>query len=179
MAHPGPAQVTNVYYRDYFADASKDVFNGDYTNILAPYAVPAANAALPNAVRQLAFNSRAQNIPTAFILQHNDDDLIHVYIQLDRFHPRAGLPVTAWDDRSFIAKGELHHNSHIMVGFRDDYFGRSNNVHAPTAATINAAYAADVNTIMVGPYNAADAGVEVLRARLTCFVPPPPTCHSS
>ena len=68
MAHPGPAQVTNVYYRDYFADASKDVFNGDYTNILAPYAVPAANAALPNAVRQLAFNSRAQNIPTAFIL---------------------------------------------------------------------------------------------------------------
>ena len=172
MAQPGPAQVTNVYYRDYFADASKDVFNGEYTNILAPYAVPAANAVLPNEVRQLAFNAKAQNIPTAFILLHNDDNLIHIYIQLDRFHPRAGLPATPWDDRSFIAKGELHHNSHIMVNFRDDYFGRSNAVYAPNAATINAAYAANANAIALGPYAAGDAGVDILRAQMTCFVPP-------
>ena len=172
MAQPGPAQATTVFYRDYFADGSKDVFNGDYTNILEPYAVPAANAMPPNEVRQLAFNCRHQNIPTAFILHHNDDQRIHVYIQLDRFHRRAGLPATAWDDSSFIAKGELHHNSHIMVNFRDDYFVRCGNVHAPTDATINAAYAADANANMLGPYNANDAGVTVLRARHTCFVPP-------
>ena len=44
MAQPGPAPPNNVYYRDYFADASKDIFNGDYTKVLRPYAVPAANA---------------------------------------------------------------------------------------------------------------------------------------
>ena len=172
MAQAGPVQTTTVYYRDFFADGSKDVFNGDYTEILTPYAVPVANAVPPTEVRQLAFNCRAQNIPTAFLLQHNDDNKLHIYLQLDRFHRRAGLPTTPWDDQSYIGKGELHHNSHIMVNFRDDLFGRTNNVHSPTAATINAAYAADNNANLLGPFNANDAGVDVIRARYTCFVPP-------
>lgn len=169
---PGPVQATTVYYRDYFSDNSKDVFNGDYTSILEPYAVPTANAMPAAEVRQLAFNCRAQDIPTAFLLQHNDDSKLHIYIQLDRFHPRAGLPATNWDSRSFIAKGELHHNSHIMVEFRDDYFNQTNIIRAPNVATINAAYAANVASNLLGPYTANDAGVDTIRARRSCFVPP-------
>ena len=173
MNPAGPVQANTVYYRDYFADASKDVFNGDYTNILEPYAVPVANAVPAGDVRALAFNCHSQNIPTAFLLMHNDDLRLHVYIQLDRFHQRAGLPATPWDDSTFIGKGELHHNSHIMVRFRDEYFNRCNNTLVPDIATINAAYAADPNANILGPFNANDAGVLATRARRTCFVPPP------
>jgi len=36
----GPVRPTLVHYRDYFTDASNDVFNGRYTEALAPYNIP-------------------------------------------------------------------------------------------------------------------------------------------
>jgi hypothetical protein len=171
---PDPAQVTTVHYRDYFADASKDVYNGEYTALLAPYSVPAANAMLPAEVRNLAVNCRAQNIPTAFVLLHNDDNLLHTYVQLDKFHTRAGLPHTPWDERMFIAKGDLHHNNHVTVEFVNQYFNQTNNIAVPSPAMIDTAYAAGADANLLGPYNAvADAGVESIRVRRTCIIPMP------
>ena len=169
---PGPAQATTVYYRDFFADAANDVFDGDYESILEPYAVPLADAMDPAAVRNLAFNCRPQNIPTAFLLQHNDDNKLHIYIQLDRFHPRAGLPATPWDNESFIGKGELHHNLHIMVTFRNDYFNQTPTIYAPSTAMINTALPGNADAEFCGPFVAADAGIDTIRVRRTCFVPP-------
>ena len=105
----GPAQI---YYRDFFADATNDPFNGNYANALAPYNVPAVNTMPAADVRTLAVNCRSQNVPTAFPLQHNDGKQLYIYIQLDKFHPRFGLPATPYDNRIYIAKGELHHNHH-------------------------------------------------------------------
>ena len=169
---PTPGSAPLVYYRDYFSDASNDPFNGDYTAVLAPYGVPAADAMAPADLRNLAFNSRSQNVPTAFLLQHDDDGLLHIYLQLDRFNSRMGLPPTAWDNRNFIGKGDLHHNNHITVEWQNDYFNQSNQIRVPSTEVIDGAYAADANANILGPYVVADAGTEVIRVRRTCYVPP-------
>ena len=172
---PGPAQAPIALYRDYFADASHDVFNGSYEAVLEPYAIPTLGEAhTPAAVRTLAQNCRTQNIPTAFLLLHNDDNLLHVYLQLEKFHPRAGMPATRWDNRMFICKGELHHNSHVAVEFREDYFNQiPANVPVPNPEMIDAGYATDPTANLLGPNDLRNDGIENLRVRRTCFVPAP------
>ena len=177
MANPAPPAINPppnppVLYRDFFSDAANDPFNGNYTDCLAPYAVPAVGALAANVVRTLATTCRSQNVPTAYILQHDNDLALHIYVQLDKFHFRMGLPATPWDDGLFIGKGELHHNQQIMVEFRNDYFNQTNQVLVPTAAVIDNALAADADATSVGPYNNEDAGTEPLRVRRTCYVPP-------
>ena len=172
---PGPAQAPTVFYRDYFADAAHDVFNGAYEAVLEPYGIPGVgDAHTPAAVRTLAQNCRTQNIPTAFLLLHNDDNLIHVYLQLEKFHPRAGMPATRWDDRMFISKGELHHNSQVTVEFREDYFNQiAANVAVPSPEMIDAGYAVDPAANLLGPNDIRNDGITNLRVRRTCFVPAP------
>ena len=172
---PGPAQAPTAFYRDYFADATNDVFQGNYESILEPYGIPVVgDAATPAAVCTLAQNCKAQNIPTTFLLLHNDDNLLHIYIQLDKFHPCVGMTATRWDDRMFICKGELHHNSHVTVEFRKDYFNQiAANVPVPSPEMIDAGYAVDPTTNLLGPNNICNCGIENLHVRQTCFVPAP------
>jgi hypothetical protein len=40
---------------------------------------------VPEQIRTLVIGARAQCVPTAFLLMH--DDLLHVYFQADKFHP--------------------------------------------------------------------------------------------
>ena len=95
MAAPGPPAgaaappivptptPTTVYYRDFFADTANNPFNGSYANALQPYLVSAGLVPSPQQTRSIVANARTQNVPTAFILQHEDDKKLHVYLQLD------------------------------------------------------------------------------------------------
>ena len=65
-------------------------------------------------------------MPTAFPLQHDTDNKIHLYLQLDRIIPRMGLAATGWEDRTFLGKGELYHNSQIIVEFINPYWNCTN-----------------------------------------------------
>jgi hypothetical protein len=169
----GPVQAGNVYYRDFFADAANDPFNGEYTNALIPYAVPAYMAVPPAEVAALAISCRSQRVPTAFLLLHNDDKLLHIYIQLEKFEPRFGFPASPLDNRLFIGKGELHHNNHQLVEWDAQYFHRTANICIPFADIIDTAVAANADpNLLVGPYTAEDANTETIRVRNTCYVPP-------
>jgi len=51
-----PPSAFEALYMNYFADATHDVFNGDYFSAMAPYDVPLqgnANALLPDQVKTL------------------------------------------------------------------------------------------------------------------------------
>jgi hypothetical protein len=169
---PGPVQENLVSYQNYFADAQNDPFNGDYTQALLPYAVPAANAMTPAAVNTLAINCRNQNVPTAFVLLHSDDLKLHLYLQLDKFDARFGFPASPFDDRLFIGKGELHHNHHQLVEWQVQYFHQTNNIRVPSHAFIDNALAGDNDIEFLGPYQDADADTETIRVRNTCYIPP-------
>ena len=167
----GPAQAPTALYRDYFADPANDVFNGEYADVLLPYAIP-GTAHTPAEVRTLACNCPNQNVPTAFLLLHSDDVKLHAYVQLDRFDPRMGLPATQWDNRMFVAKGELHHNNQILVEWSRDYFSQSGNVRVPSSQLIETSYANDAAAVLLGPYQPNDADTEIIVTRRTCFIPP-------
>lgn len=173
-APPGPAQPAQVYYRDYFANVGNDVFGGNYVDVLAPYNIPAAVAPAhtPAQCRQLAFHAQGQGVPTAFLLQHDTDNRLHLYLQLDRTTPCMGMVATSWENRTFLGKEELHHNSHLMVKFDNDYWQRSNAFFSTDDAAIDNALTADPNAETVGLFTAADAGAAQYRTRSTCFVPP-------
>ena len=93
---PAPG-VTFQSYHDYFAQPEHNPFNGDYTEVLAPYRIPLANQDVPTPamVQTLSLNCASQNVPTAFLLQHNNG-LLHVYLHLAKFHTRMGLPAMQW-----------------------------------------------------------------------------------
>ena len=89
-----PVVPPTVAYRDFFNDPSKDPYVGNYAAVLGNYAV-GPNPATPGDLRTLVANSRLQNNPNAFLLQHSDDQKLHVYLQLERFEPRwAALPLS-------------------------------------------------------------------------------------
>ena len=171
----GPtAPAPQVYYRTFFSDASNDPFNGSYANVLSHYGGAGITNTSPAALRQLVSNARLQRVPTAFLLQHEVDKSLHVYVQLERFETRMGLPATPWDNLMFASKGELRHNHHQTIIFHSDNFLATGRTRVATADAIDAALAADANPdIRLGPYADGDAGTEVIRTRHTCFVPAP------
>ena len=46
-------------------------------------------------------------------------------------------------------------------------------VYVPSAAYINTSLSGDANLMLLGPYEAGDVGVEIIRCRKTVYVPAP------
>jgi hypothetical protein len=66
-----PSAAFQALYSTFFADASHDVFNGDYAAAMSPYNVPLqgnVNLLSPEQVKTLVIGARAQRVPTAFLL---------------------------------------------------------------------------------------------------------------
>jgi hypothetical protein len=182
MSHPtatmpgitGPAQPVLCYYRDYFGNPSNDPFDGAYTQVLHPYAVPLANQNIltPAQVQTLALSGQTQNVPSAFLLQLADGNL-HIFLQLAKFEARMGLPATPWDGQLFAQKGELFHNQSQLVMWDTSLFHQA---AAPllvgTPAAIDNAFAGDGTASNLGPHAPGDPDTELIRYRRTCYVPP-------
>ena len=66
-------------------------------------------------VTTLAVSCQLQRVPMAFLLLHDDDNLLHIYLQLEKFEPRFWFPASSLDNRMSIEKGELHYNNHQLV----------------------------------------------------------------
>eukprot|EP00557_Chaetoceros_sp_GSL56_P008886 CAMPEP_0176505492 /NCGR_PEP_ID=MMETSP0200_2-20121128/16527_1 /TAXON_ID=947934 /ORGANISM="Chaetoceros sp., Strain GSL56" /LENGTH=660 /DNA_ID=CAMNT_0017905057 /DNA_START=100 /DNA_END=2083 /DNA_ORIENTATION=- len=169
-----PAAPFRASYVDFFADATKDPFQGQYAAAMAPYDVPLQNnpgTLAPDQLRTLVVGARAQRVPTAFLLMH--DGHLHIYLQADKFHPRLGLPATPWDDFIYAQKGDLYRNQAVLIEWKSDYFHQLNQqLLVPSAATIDTVFAAEPDTGFLGPYAQGEAGTELIKVRRTCFVPP-------
>ena len=176
MAQPAnnamlPAPPVTALYRDFYNDPASDVFNRNYTDVLAPY--NPTTGGTPAEVRTLACHCRSQGVPSAYLLLHTTDLKLHVYTQLDLFNPRMGLPATPWDDQMFIGKGELFNNQQTLVRWDPDYFRQGNATRVPTPMELSNLYAANGAANIVGPFTIADADTEVITTRRTCYIPPP------
>ena len=168
-----PPVAPTVFYRDFYGDASKDPFTGNYNAVLQHYVI-GARPLTPADLRTMVANARVQSSPTAFVLQHDDDKLLHIYLQLERFEPRMGMAATPWDGQMHASKGELRYNNQQTVVFPDAAFTQTNQMRLPTAAAVDAALGVDADpNISLGPFNAGDADTELVRLRHTCFVPAP------
>ena len=66
----------------------------------------------PADITALIVSCQLQRVPIAFLLLHNNSNLLHIYLQLEKFEPRFGFPASPFDNRIFIGKGELHHSNY-------------------------------------------------------------------
>ena len=82
-----PAQVPNLFCRDYFGDPANDPFDGDYATAMVPYNVSETLTVPPLTVRTLACDDKDQGVHTVFILLQNDDNELHACTHLDKFSP--------------------------------------------------------------------------------------------
>ena len=82
------------------------------------------------------------------------------------------MAATGWENCTFLGKGELRHNQHVMVEFEDSYWSLTAAVNTGDDATIDNALTADTDAQVLGPFNASDAGTVQRRARYTVVVPP-------
>ena len=174
LGNLAPAHAATCDYMSFFQDQQNDPFLGNYAAALGPYLVPVANqnVATPADVQELALNCQRQSVPTAFLLLH-DDGKLHIYLQLDKFHTRMGMPPTQWDDTMFCQKGDLFHNQAQLVFWLQEYFHQLNGqVRVGSRAAIDTALAGDPAAELLGPFAAVDADTELVRVRRTCFVPP-------
>ena len=174
LGNLAPAHAATCDYMSFFQDQQNDPFLGNYAAALVPYLVPVANqnVATPADVQELALNCQRQSVPTAFLLLH-DDGKLHIYLQLDKFHTRMGMPPTQWDDAMFCQKGDLFHNQAQLVFWLQEYFHQLNGqVRVGSRAAIDTALAGDPAAELLGPFAAVDADTELVRVRRTCFVPP-------
>lgn len=170
----GPAQPVSCFYRDFFSDANNDPFNGDYAQVLQPYGVNLAgqNVPTPVEIQQLALSGQTQRVPSAFLLLLPDGKL-HIFLQLARFDARMGLPPTAWDNHSYVQKGELFHNQAQLVSWDTAYFHQGQaSLRVQTPAAIDTSFAGDPAATFLGPHDPLDADTELIRYRRTCYVPP-------
>ena len=168
--HAPVQEVAYQSYQYYFAQPEHDPFSGNYTEVLAPYQILLANQDVPTlaTVQTLLLNCASQNVPRAFLLQH-DDGLLHIYLQLAKFHTRMGLPATVWDEQMYCQKGELYHNQAQMETWNPACFRQVNvAIWVPTKDVIDTAYAGDRDALFLGTFGDAEAGTELICIQHTC-----------
>jgi len=83
-----------------------------------------------------------------------------------------GMATTGWEKRTFLGKGEVRYNQHVMVEFQDAYWILTAGVYTGDDATIDNALTADADAQVLGPFVVGDAGTAQRRVHYTVVVPP-------
>ena len=183
MQPPAGAPGIITTYRQYYADAQRDPYNGQYADAMDTFHVPVNNAAAaaPALLASQVYNSAAADVPMAFLMLCRDPNAdpavdpgrVTLFHRQVRFSARLGLPATPWDNDAFAFKGEVHNRQIVTVQWTQEYFHQVNaQIRVATVAEANQQLSTVPPPLLMGPYANADAGTEVIRTRRTMYVPP-------
>jgi hypothetical protein len=114
---------------------------------MAPYSVPLqshANVLFPEKVKTWLLDHVLSKCQLHF-------GRLHVYLQVDKFHPHRGIPSSPWDDKLYAQKGELYLNQAVLVECKGDYIHQPNQqVLVPMPDIIDATLAGDPTLELLG-----------------------------
>ena len=180
-----PTTLPHTTYAEFYNDGSNDPYSGRFAPVLGPFDIDPANAAAStrpaDLLNQLTSATTAR-LPSAILaLVHGTEDdanhpgWIECYHKIFRFPARFGMTATRWDNLNFAISGDIVRGQCAPVALGAQWFYQTaNNLHAPTEAAVEAAIVANTNDdLVVGPYNADDAGTEIVRVRNVVYLPSP------
>ncbi|KAK1736299.1 hypothetical protein QTG54_012899 [Skeletonema marinoi] len=169
--HAFAPTLRNQKYGPFFTN--NDPFRGIYDRLCAPYAVPLAGGGeTPSVVRNLAASSaRASRISTAFV--QAGQGKMRVMLQMDRVESQMGLDDSVWTNRNIIQLGDLCQNQSVMIELADYAWNMGPTVRVGEHALNQTIINGNPETTTVGPFDAADAGTELVRGRKLSILPPP------
>lgn len=178
-APPPPPVLRN--YQDYYAEAARDPSNGNYGPLMEDFNVPLAGNSryAPAALLQRTTAAAPADTPLAFVMlcrsptdPPNEPGKLYLFHRLSHFAPAIGRPPTPWDDGNFALRGDLVANQAVIVPWAEAYFTLiAGQQVVPTNDTMTALLGADPNEPLLGPFDANDAGVELVRTRVAMAVP--------
>ena len=122
-----------------------------------------------------------QGDPTAFPLWHAipglaedwDPGRISLLHFVSYYASCMGRPSCKWDNGTFANYGDVSYGTVPLAMWDPTYLHLALDVYVPIAAAIDTSLAGDANIMLLGPYGAGDAGVEIICCRNTVYVPSP------
>ena len=181
---PAVAAPLKKTYHEYYLDPSEDPY-GSYQGVLASFTIPPGGGGpAPIGPADLCdefYNSSSAGDPNAFIvleerdpgIEGHETGLIVCYHRLAKYPSRTHVETTPWDDLGYASLGEVVHGHVQTVAWENTMFHQTANIRVPTVANVTAWLGADPDLELLGPYDPADAGTDVVRGRNSCFLPPP------
>ncbi len=169
-------------YRIFYDDATQDPFNGSYGGALEEFRVPVQGNPVntPAELATKVYEVADQGFPMAFLALTrsataavDDPGLVTCYHRLTKFKTRMGLPATPFDSVAFAFLGDLvQHQAPPSVVWEGTNFHVVNQlVLVPTVQMMDQFLAAVPAEPLLGPYQNADAGTEVIKTRRTVLLP--------
>ena len=171
-ALPVPAQAPALFATLY-ADANLDPTGGNPGLLLEPFRHDVVNGA-NNVTTQILKNQLAASGAQRQVIAVTviSDQKARVYNCLFRWQDGLTANNPSLVNKFFAVEGELIGNQGHVVEIPAGAFDLLQNVVAvPTPATIAAAYAADPDATQLGPYDANDAGVDLVKTRRLVPIP--------
>ena len=171
-------------YRAYFSLPKTDPFLGDYSTVLAPYAIDPVNAGAaptPASVSEQVYAATHQGDPTAFLLWHatpgepeaTDAGRVSLLHSVSEYTPRMGRAVSRWDKKAFATRGDVTFGTAPLAMWDPTYLQQAAAVNVLTPAAIDTALAGDPAVTLLGPFADGDPSTEAVRCRKTVYVPAP------
>lgn len=173
---PVPQALGPRTYREFYSDASRDPWGGDYTALLGQYATTAATTPEQLLVRTLSYS---QDTPQAFAMlaAGRDPALVGRIVLMHRpIRFPISVPPTQWDEMVMALEGDVLGGQICTTvewpaaGLRQAANGGA--IQVPTLANLDALFDGGPDVEVVGPYAANEVGTELIRTRNVMFVPP-------
>jgi len=170
------APMTARPYREWYADATRDPFIGNYLAMYANYALTAANT--PQAVRDRIFANGNNGVPIGHLLlirpanaAVDNPGTIQGFHRIVRYQASL-VRATPFDGTGYAFLGDVQNGQtpHSVV-WADDYFTRAGNVQVPTSAHMDQLLATDPNATQVGPFPAGTVDTEMINTRYGMYIP--------
>ena len=168
-------------YAEYYNDLSRDPHQGNYVESMADFNVPLNGNSryAPGPLLQRVTSAAATDTPLTFVTlcrslnaDPADPGHIRLFHRVSTYLPTVGSPATVWDNSSFALAGDLIDGQATIVPWVEANFNLSGNqVLVPSDATLDQLLAGNPNDQFVGPFNAGDQGVELIRSRVSMLVP--------
>ena len=84
-----------------------------------------------------------------------------------------GRPASKWDNRTFTNRLDVAYGTAPLAVWDPTYLHLALVIYVPSAAAIDTSLAGDPNITLLGPYDAGDAGGEIICCRKTVYVSAP------
>ena len=173
---PIPAVTETRTYREWYLDGANDPFDGQYGRIMSEYTIQAAIS--PVEIRNKVYAS-ATTIPHAYVYLCRDDPtdptdhgrsiLLH---RVAKYPVYMGHALTQWNDIPFAFYGDVINQQITTVTFPGNTFHQVGQAHrVPSNQLMDIIVNQDLTVQLLGPFNNANAGTELVQARNVMYVP--------
>jgi hypothetical protein len=173
--------ATTFRYKSYaerYADNERDPFKKQFAGIMGHFQAPTTGAEKTSTMNKIERGvwDTIETQPHAYLalagdVDKGDDIRVYVYHRPTKLVPPLG---SNREVEHYVFAGDVvRHHAPTTIYWPEEAFKKSAQVTVPSGGILDAAFAADQDLDIVGPFNDGEAGTEVVCTRPLMYLPPP------